>query len=66
MNPANAFGWVVGLLGLGLVGIGIALVLSQEAITTAFVLTILGLFVLIAGMAIVSVAKGHQGLGVIY
>lgn len=66
MDPVTVFGWVIGLLGVGMVGIGVALVLSQEAITTAFALTVLGLFVLIAGMAVVSVAKGEQGLGVIY
>lgn len=65
MNPIAVLGWLIGLVGAGLVGIGALLILNQ-AYGTAFVAAIVGIFTIVAGMAAVSIPKRHQGLGVIY
>lgn len=66
MNPVALLGWIIGLVGLALVGVGALFVMNQTAYTIALTAVMLGLFVIIAGMAAVSTARKHHGLGVIY
>lgn len=66
MNPVKVFGWLAGLAGAGLVGFGALLMLNQAVYSMALTFAILGTFIIIAGMAAVSIPSTHKGMGVIY
>lgn len=66
MRAFSTFGTLVALAGFGLVGLGAYAVLDGPGYGLALTLMIPGVFVIIAGMLIVSVARRSQGLNYVY